>query len=632
MKLPAKASSASPDVIRQSDLSSLANPKRERYLLGILLAAAAFLYAWGLDRNGWANSYYSAAVMAGAQDWTAFLFGSSDASNAISVDKPPLSLWVMAISVRVFGLSSWSILLPQAAFGVLSVFLLFKMVRTYVDSQTALIAAMFFAVTPIATVIFRYNNPDALLTLLTIGVAYATLESIRRQELRWLLLAGGLVGAGFLTKQLQIGLIVPALGIAYVTFAHGSLLRRLLHLVLTAATAAVTGGWWLVVIQITDPRMRPFVGGSMANSVAELTLGYNGLDRLSGQDSATSITSGDWAPLDAMDPGLQRFLQPGFTGQLGWFLPLAIAGAIIAVAQLWRRSRPTEEAAFLVFSVTWFVVAMTVIAFMSGIVHPYYGLTAVPPMCSLAATCFMYFLRAKLSWQSRGFLVVTLVAAALMAYVSASRSTDDFPSLPQVLLLLWALAISFHALPLPHSYLRQISSSVLIFTLILGPMIWSLNTVFTGHIGAGVSAGPSTLGIRADDPARQRLSKNENPSFAALMLGDVPLKGVVDKIAGFPSGITWPGAIIGSESAANYQLETGRPIMAIGGFNGTDPFPTLEQFMTLVDDKKIGALVIQNLPPVPAEGRGESARIVAWVRAHYSPSMIEGAELYDLVK
>ncbi|MET3140376.1 UNVERIFIED_ORG: 4-amino-4-deoxy-L-arabinose transferase-like glycosyltransferase [Arthrobacter sp. UYEF2] len=491
---------------------------------------------------------------------------------------------------------------------------------------------MFFAITPITTVIFRYNNPDALLTLLMIGIAYATLEAIRNVKMQWLILAGGLVGAGFLTKQLQIALIVPAMGIAYIAFAHGSLVRRLMHLVLAAATAAVAGGWWFVVVQLTDPRVRPYVGGSMANNVAELTLGYNGLDRLSGQDSATSVTFGDWAPLDVMDTGLQRFLQPGFTGQFGWFLPLAVAGSIIAIAQLWRRSRPAGEAAFLAFSIIWLVVVLTVLAFMSGIVHPYYGLTAAPPMCSLAATCLKYFLRpTKLPWPSRGFFSLTLLATALMAYVSASRSTDDFPGLPQILLLLWALTISFHALPLPHKHLRKISSSVLIIALTLGPTIWSLNTVLTGHIGAGVSAGPSTLGIRADDPGRQRLSKNETPSFAALMLGDVPIQGVVDKIASFPLGITWPAAIIGSESAANYQLETGRPIMAVGGFNGTDQFPTLEQFKTLVSEKKIGALVIQNLPPVPAEGRGESARIVAWVRAHYSPSMIEGAELYELV-
>lgn len=624
---PRSASLTKSDALRARDPEVPARPTWENYLLSILLAGAAFLYVWGLDRNGWANSYYSAAAMAGAQDWTAFLFGSSDAANAISVDKPPLSLWIMSLFVRAFGLSSWSILVPQALMGVLSVYLLFRMVRTYTDSATALTAGAFFAVTPVVTVMFRYNNPDALLSLLMISVAYATLESVRLRSLQWLLLAGGLAGAGFLTKQLQIGLIAPAVGFTYIVFTHGSLLGRLLHLLFAGLTATVIGGWWFVLVQMTDPSHRPYVGGSMANNVAELTFGYNGLERLSGQDPATTVTSGS---VGTLDPGFQRLLQPGFTGQFGWLLPLALAGMLLALVQLWRQRQKSQENAFLFFSIVWFVVALAVLAFMSGIVHPYYALTAVPPLCGLAAYGLVACLKSKISWQSRVLLIVALAASALFAYVAAVRSVDDFPGLPPVLLLLWALAIAFQILPVPHRYLRRISSSVLVMTLMLGPVIWSANTILVGHIGAGVSAGPSTLGIRADDPSRQRLSADDPPSYAALMLGDIPATGVVDRLTGSSPDVTWPGAVIGSESAANYQLATGRPIMAVGGFNGSDPFPTLEQFEALVDGKRIGALIIQNLLPVPAEGKGETARIVAWVRAHYHVTTIDGAEFYDL--
>lgn len=602
----------------------------EKYLVTLLLTGTAILYCWGLDKNGWANSYYSAAAMAGSQDWTAFLFGSSDPANAISVDKPPLSLWAMSLSIRIFGLNSWSILLPQALFGVLSVYFLFRMVRTYTDLMTASTAGVLFAVTPVAAVMFRYNNPDALLCLLMIGVAHATLKSICERKVAWLIVAGGLVGAGFLTKQLQIVLIVPAVGITYLAFANNIFQRKVLNLCLAGVTAVLAGGWWLLTLQLTDPSSRPYVGGSMTNSAAELTLGYNGIERLTGQNADTSPSSSDLATLGTLAPGFERFLQPGFTGQLGWFLPLAIAGALIALVQFYRRRGPLLSQTFAMFSIVWFVVSVSLIAFMSGIVHPYYGLSAVPSMCSLAAIGLVTFLRSPSTWRWRILLTITLLASAMMAYVSAARSTDDFPGLPQILLGLWAVTIALGGLPLPHPHLRRVFTLLLALALLLGPTTWTLYTVSTGHIGAAVSAGPSTLGVRADDPGRQHLNRNDPPSLSAAMLGDIPVEAVTRQLRSSPSEITWPGAIVGSESAANYQLETGQAILAIGGFNGSDPFPTLEQFIALVEEHRIGTLIIQTLPPVPAEGRGEAARIVAWVRATHTAQVVGDAELYKL--
>lgn len=601
----------------------------ESWSLGILLTTTALLYCWGLDRNGWANSYYSAAAMSGAQNWAAFLFGSSDPANAISVDKPPASLWVMALSVRLFGLSSWSILVPQALFGVMSVYLLYRTARTYTDAPTSLIAGSLFAVTPVAAVMFRYNNPDALLCLVMVAIGYTTLRAIRTGSLLWLIVAGSLIGVGFLTKQLQVALIVPAMLTTYLVFAKQTFLRRTINLTYCAAAAVLSGGWWLLLIQLTDPSSRPFVGGSSTNSAAELTLGYNGLERITGQDISSAPAAGEWASAMTLPQGLQRFLEPGFTGQFGWFLPLAIAGTIVAAIQVSKRIGKPGERAFLVFNVLWLIVALLTVAFMSGIVHPYYGLTAVPPMCILAGWWLRTFVRSTPAWPLRSLALATLLASALMAYVSAARSSEDFPGLPLVLLLLWALAIAFGALRLPHPQLRRISSCWLALTLLLGPALWSLNTVLTGHIGASVSAGPATLGTKFDDPGRQQLGKDASPNSASLMLGDIPATGVVSRLSSANS--TWPAAIVGSESAANYQLATRRPIMALGGFNGSDPFPTLEGFIKLVEERKIGALVVQNLPPVAAEGRGEAARIVAWVRSHYRAQVIDGAEYYNLI-
>lgn len=595
------------------------------------MAMTSLLYLWGLDHNGWANSYYSAAAMAGSQDWTAFFFASSDPGNAISVDKPPLSLWVMSASVWAFGLSPWSILVPQALIGVASVYLLHRMVRTYVSPGTALLAAAFFAVTPVATVMFRYNNPDALLVLLMIGVAYTALESIRRSNPRWLILAGALTGAALLTKQLQVALVLPAVTAAYLMFATAPLIRRILHLCGALLAAAIAGGWWFVLVQLTPASSRPFVGGSRLNSAVELTLGYNGLDRLTGEDASRTMSPSAAHLAEKLDPGFQRFLQPQFTGQFGWFLPLAIAGLCFAIWHLTRRSGSRNYRSFLVLCGVWFLCSATVLAFMSGIVHPYYALTAIPPLCGLAAIGLMHMYRLRSRRNTRLVLAATLFGTMILGFLSATRSTADFPGGPEIVLAMWSITIALQLLPPPTSTLRTVSAGLLAVTLIAGPVVWSVNTVLSPHAGAGVVSGPSIMGIRTDHPDRQQLGSDVPASFVAVMFGDVPERGVVSRLHAAPTSTTWAAAVVGSETAANYQLESRRSVLPIGGFDGTDPFPTLEQFQIMVDSGQVGSLVIQELPPLTLEGRGESARIVEWVRAQYPMEQIGAAQYFNLL-
>jgi 4-amino-4-deoxy-L-arabinose transferase and related glycosyltransferases of PMT family len=190
-----------------------------RAALVALLAATAVLYLWGLSASGWANAFYSAAAQAGSQSWTALFFGSSDAANAITVDKTPAALWVTGLSVRIFGLSSGSILVPQALMGVAAVGLLYASVRRTAGPAAGLLAGAALALTPVAVLMFRFNNPDALLTLLLVGAAYTTLRAVEAGRTRWLLLAATLVGFGFLTKMLQAFLVLPALAAVWLLAA-----------------------------------------------------------------------------------------------------------------------------------------------------------------------------------------------------------------------------------------------------------------------------------------------------------------------------------------------------------------------------------------------------------------------------
>ncbi|MFL6149165.1 MAG: glycosyltransferase family 39 protein, partial [Pseudonocardiaceae bacterium] len=195
--------------------------------LAVLLVGTGVLYLWQLAGNGWANTFYAAAAQAGTKNWTAFLFGSLDSGNAITVDKPPASLWVMALSGRIFGFNSWSMLVPQALMGVGAVALLWATVRRVSGPGAGLLAATVFALTPVAALMFRFNNPDALLVLFMVAAAYCTLRAIEKAGTRWLLLAGLLIGFGFLTKMLQVFLVVPGLALAYLWAAPASLGMRI---------------------------------------------------------------------------------------------------------------------------------------------------------------------------------------------------------------------------------------------------------------------------------------------------------------------------------------------------------------------------------------------------------------------
>lgn len=611
-----------------SILTSGGTPWERPALLSLLLLTA-LLYCWGLDINGWANSYYSAAVMSGAQDWTAFFYGSSDPANAITVDKPPLSIWVMSLSVRLFGLSSWSILLPQALMGVLTVYLSYILVAKRFGPLTGLLSAVFMAMTPVSTVMFRYNNPDALLILIMVATCFYALRSIDNQRPLDLIVAGALLGAGFLTKQLQIGLVIPGLVLAYLAFCRASWFKRIAHIGLAGIAAAAVAGAWLLIVQLTDATTRPFIGGSRTNSSLELALGYNGFQRLTGEDASRTLSSG--ARVNDLAAGYQRFLEPQYSGQFGWFLPLAFVG--LGLAFVWLKSKKGDAGrnALLIFCGSWFLTSTGVLAYMSGIVHSYYALTAVPPMSVLGAVA-LAFLLGDSGWRSRLVLVAALTASAIFAYVSAARSTEELPNVPQMFLVLWPLAIAQQLVPIPSLRLKRFQHAFLVGALLCGPLIWSVNSALTPHVGAGVIAGPSLNGIRSDDPSRAKLGPGVARSTVAVVLGDIPEPKILNALSSRSAGETWATAIVGSESAANYQLALGLPVLPVGGFDGTDPYPTLEQFKKFVADKKVGSMVIQNVPPLTLEGQGESARVLEWVRTTFTKQQIGDTEYYDLAQ
>ncbi len=378
-----------------------------------LLAATAVLYVWGLNASGWANSFYSAAVQAGSQSWKAFFFGSSDAANAITVDKTPASLWPMELSARIFGLNSWSILVPQALMGVATVGVVYAAVRRRFPAWAALLGGAVMALTPVAVLMFRFNNPDALLVLLLTVAGYCVVRAQEKAGTRWLVLAGACIGFAFLAKMLQAFVVLPGFALVYLITAPTTMGRRLWQLVLAGAAMLVSAGWWLVAVALVPAADRPYIGGSQTNSVLELALGYNGIGRLNG---------GDYGGLGNLnqEAGWLRMFDTEAGGQISWLLPAAL---VLLVAAIWlTRSAPRTDSVRAQVGVwgSWLVVTGLIFSLMQGIFHAYYTVALAPAIAVLVGS------GVALLWERRENRVLALAAAvtAGWAYVLLARSSE----------------------------------------------------------------------------------------------------------------------------------------------------------------------------------------------------------------
>jgi len=628
----------------------------ERPALVALLVGTGVLYLWGLGDSGWANSFYAAAAQAGAESWKAFFFGSSDAANSITVDKTPLAIWPMALSIKVFGLSSWSLLVPQALEGVAAVGLLYATVRRTTGSAAAgLLAGLVLATTPVAVLMFRFDNPDSLLVLLLIGSAYATLRAVetRTHPVRWLALAGTLVGLAFLTKMLQAFLVVPALGLVYLLLAHTSLLKRLGHLMVGLGAMIASAGWWVAIVSLWPASSRPYIGGSQHNSILELTLGYNGFGRLTG-DETGSVGGGAGGAGGSMwgETGWGRLLNDEIGGQVGWLLPAAL---LLLVAGLWlTRRNPRTDAvrASLVIWGGWLLVTAATFSFMAGIFHAYYTVALAPAIGALVGT------GAWLLWQHRTSLLASGVASAalslttVLSFFLLGRTSDFVPWLRWVVLLaglVVALAVAGLG-RFPRRVAGIVAAAAVVLSL-AGPTAYAVDTAATPHTGSIPSAGPSTgFGFGAPGggamptgtPAAQQGAGAQAGAQAGapptgggaggLLNGSQSTATITALLKADAADYTWVAAAVGSNTASGYQLASEEPVMAIGGFNGSDPSPTLEQFEQYVADGEIHYFIAGGggFGGNQMGGSNDSSAIATWVSENFTATTVDGVTIYDL--
>jgi 4-amino-4-deoxy-L-arabinose transferase-like glycosyltransferase len=648
----------------------VADPAWARPALLGLLAATAALYLWNLTANGYANSFYSAAVQAGSVDWKAFFYGSSDAGNSITVDKPPAALWVMALSVRLLGLSSFSILLPEVLMGVATVGVVYAAVKRHFGAAAGLLAGAVMALTPVAVLMFRFNNPDALLVLLMALGAWATMRSIERGSAKWFVLVGVLVGLGFLTKALQVLLVVPAFGLAYLLFAHTTLRRRITGALLGSAAMVLSAGWWVAVVELVPASMRPYIGGSQDNSFLSVTFGYNGLGRLSGDETGSVGGGNGWGTT-----GLGRMFGATIGGQISWLIPSAL---VLLVAGLWLRGRAPRtdprRAAYVVWG-GWLLVTLVTFSFMAGIFHEYYTVALAPAVAALVGMGAAEAWERRSSLVGRGALAVATAAAAIWSCILLART--DWTSVLRLSILVLGLASALALLVITQLHRRFVPLALAgaVVAALAGPAAYSIDTVRTAHTGSIVTAGPATVGSgpggmpgggrggfgppagagqQGMPPGMQQggfpggapggfpggtTGATRGGGMGGLLDASTPSTEVVAALSADSSSYRWVAAAIGSQNAAGLQLGSGLPVMAIGGFNGSDPSPTLAQFQQYVADGDIHYFVAgggmgggRGGLGGGMGGSGTAAQISQWVQANFTPVTIGSQTFYDLTQ
>ncbi len=645
-------------------LDSVATPVwRGRVLYALLVLGALLLRTWDFTQIGWGNEYYAAAARSMAANWHNFAYAAFDPAGFISVDKPPLALWIDALCVRMFGFTRASVLLPHAVAGAAAVGVLVAIVRRCHGPATALLAGLFLALMPVSVATDRTNLTDSLLVLVLLVAAWALLVATERAERGRLLLAFALVGVAFNVKMLAAGVVAPAFAGVYLWAAPGSFRRRIGDLVLAGAVALLVSMPWLLFVEFTPATERPYVGSSRTNSVFDLVLGYNGLGRFvvraRGNDTSSdprdparpSDASGDAQTASAgrsraarlfvrTPAGPFRLLDGQLAAQALWLLPLALVGVATAFS---RPERTSIDGAARAWTATglwsaWFITAAVVYSFAAGIFHFYYVAALAPAVAALAAigVATAWRVLGGTGWRGVVLPVALVVTAVWQVFVQfGAIDASDTPAPEWMRQIGWmSFGIAAVTAAVLFSARERVTegrgmtrcwsgAAIGIAALLVLPAAWSSSSVLVPANGVVPSAD------------LLRLDGSAPPSTAGR-------ERFVSRLAAFLQanrhGERFLVATSTSQLAAAIIVATGEPVMARGGFHGQDPALTPDSLAQRVAAGDVRFAFVGDMSAINRRFGPGQVDVVAWIRAHgtpVDPALWRGAaprtiELYDL--
>jgi len=701
-----------PAVVRELDEST---PRWYRPAFLTMLVAVAVLYLWDLSASGYANTFYAAAVQAGTESWKAWFFGSLDSSSFITVDKPPASLWIMGLSGRIFGFNSWSLLVPQALEGVAAAGLLCAAVRRAVrraaggkaGAVAGLIAGAAMALTPAAVLIFRFDNPDALMVLLIVVAAYCVVRALERGRTWWLAVAGVAFGFGFLTKSGEALLNVPAFALAYLVAAPVPVWRRVWQLLAASLAIVVSAGWWIAAVLLTPAADRPYIGGSTDNSPLELAFGYNGLGRLLGGEGNASGGAGASGSSFGGTPGLQRLFSGEFGLEIAWLLPAALVLLAGAIWVTWRGRRTDPARASLIVFGGWLVSTGVTFAYMKGTIHPYYTVALAPAIGALVGigSVLLWRHRVVAGRAAYGLLALTVLVTCGWGFELLHTDSSFHPSVKYLVVVVAVGAVALLVLTAVWSRtgrrLLAAAGALTVVAVALPTTAWALGTAATPHSGsiptavsgsgnagtgvggfggggtpggtgrgfggAGRTGSGSTGTVPGSGPGSGSAGTvpggtagSGTRGTSGLPEGTSGKRGVAGGGGSLPSGTgagfgggapggmnsssalvkalektatRWAAAVEGSQSAATLELASGgKAVMAMGGFTGTDPAPTLAEFQKWVQEGDITYYIAGGGTGGGPGGQGSFSQITSWVEGHFKSATIGGEKVYLLLE
>jgi 4-amino-4-deoxy-L-arabinose transferase-like glycosyltransferase len=634
----------------------------QRLGLGGVLLISIFMNFYQLGQNGFANFYYAAAIRSMLDNLHNFLFVAFDPGGFVSVDKPPLGFWLQAASAKIFGFTPFSIFLPQALAGVLSVWLLYYLVRRHFGVVAGLLAALALAISPISVLTNRNNTIDSTLVLVMLLGAWAVIRAAESGKFRWLLLCAVFVGLGFNIKMLEAYLVVPAYGLLYLLAAPRSIWVRIGHLALAALLMLTISLSWAVAVDLTPASSRPYVGSSQNNSEISLALGYNGIQRLLGQfgfggnnagsntngnttrqfqppTSSNGTTNGNFpqpgsggtgqapqgsgngnpgqAPqgtggnggggssgmFNTGNPGLLRLFNEPLGGQIVWLLPMALFGMLALAWQ--RRPRPREDRQqqSLILWGTW-LLTMAVFFSVATFFHQYYLSTFAPVICAL------FGIGVVVMWQDyrrsgwRGWLLpLALIVTALEQIHIITSNTSWGTWLIPFIAISCAIAavILFAARLMPRLRLNsRILASVLGIAL-LGLML--------------TSAVWSTIPVLANEAASLPVAGASGQSGFGAGGGSNVNTALINYLEAHKGNAKYLVAVVSSNEADSIILATNQPVIVLGGFSGSDPILTTNQLAALVKSGEVKYFLLNGTGSGGPGSNGQSA-LITWITQH----------------
>jgi 4-amino-4-deoxy-L-arabinose transferase-like glycosyltransferase len=616
-------------------------------ILAAITALAAYLRLIGLNSLGYANHYYAAAVESMLQSWHNFFFVAAEPGGIVSVDKPPVGLWLQTISAHFLGMNGFSILLPQIIAGVLAILLLYFLIKHWFGPGAGLLAALALAVSPVAVATDRNNTMDSTLVLALLLATWAFIQATEKGKLRYALLGGLLVGIGFNIKMLQAILPLPAFFGLYLLGSPERLGRKLFNLLLTSALLLVVSLFWAVIVDLTPTTQRPYVGSSTDNTVMELIIGHNGLERLVGQNGLRGIVmqlnrqsnpefntppnrqpnqqfpladnrqrgqfqppatgglppavGGNRPPTDGENP-FQGPNAPGGARQMGGFGGVGFPG----VLRLFNQPLDNETIWFLPFAIfslgllafgmrlhwpvgrlhqaliLWGGWALTAGIFFSAaeFFHEYYMIMMAAPLAALLGIGVSELWRhgQKYPLLAVPILIVSAGSTLALQFITTSRYLTNLNWLiiPVVLFSSGAvLAITSAAEVVSTGVkLRWLSNwgySLLAAALLVIPL------AFSGLTALNSSSNQSLPAVYDGQDSRGPANQG------GLQINTELLNLLQDDTQDVKYLLAVPSAMQGSD----YVLATGRPVLYLGGFLGTDNIADAARLQQMVENGEL---------------------------------------------